>query len=363
MALRRLAPLSRSFLVHFWGVSEANIWSSAWYATPGDKAGLRGHRKPQLKRRVSRKQVSHVSLTKFVESKPIMRRILAVWPRPDFGVPKIMVAPPLTNNYSLVGTAFDYLVRAHLQKYYPQAEDKVWIAELSLNSGVELGIARHVQHEAKQIVAEAKACWVKFLNMRSHTDGFRFKLNDEFLISLLRLAKLDAIFRRRYVPPNLRTVEPLDIADLRQLYRALPEQWFGYWGVNQNDSTEMTIDKAVLLDPTFPVGSKLVGGADCDLILGQSLIDLKVVSNLKHANEFWAQMVGYAVLADLASKADTAFPKIKTIGLYFARHGHIWTYPAAKLYGSSRYPPFRKWFIYEAKRQFSSTYQRKPNGG
>ena len=52
----------------------------------------------------------------------------------EFKKPRIKIdggikAPSVTTRYSLVGTAFDYLMRFYLKYNNPQAEDKQWVAE------------------------------------------------------------------------------------------------------------------------------------------------------------------------------------------------------------------------------------------
>ena len=50
-----------------------------------------------------------------------------------FPVPKMIHtdirAKPLTKKYSLVGTAFDYIVRFHIKRLFPKAVDRKWVAE------------------------------------------------------------------------------------------------------------------------------------------------------------------------------------------------------------------------------------------
>lgn len=76
------------------------------------------------------------------------------------------------------------------------------------------------------------------------------------------------------------------------------------------------IQDSVIMNPTFE-GSKDVGGADADLIIGNRLVDLKTVKTIK-ADRFrrWVyQLVGYALL-DYRDEY-----KISELSIYFARHG------------------------------------------
>lgn len=78
----------------------------------------------------------------------------------------------------------------------------------------------------------------------------------------------------------------------------------------------------VALNPTF-AGSASLGGADADLIVDRTLIDLKTVTNGWFGRaELW-QLVGY-VLADLDNTH-----RIERVGVYLARHGRLidWELP------------------------------------
>ena len=48
---------------------------------------------------------------------------------PSLVVTKEMAAPPLTENFSLVGTAFDYLLRFYIERQNPKAVTRKWVAE------------------------------------------------------------------------------------------------------------------------------------------------------------------------------------------------------------------------------------------
>ena len=75
-----------------------------------------------------------MSLTSFLQIPNIRSEFTTTFP---FQAPKLsgeLLAPPQTKNYSLIGTAFDYLLRFHLERLNPNTLKKPWIAE----EGVEL---------------------------------------------------------------------------------------------------------------------------------------------------------------------------------------------------------------------------------
>jgi hypothetical protein len=58
-----------------------------------------------------------MSLTTFLEQNSDVRaQFLAHFKKPDFTLKLPILAPPLTESYGLVGTAFDYLLRFYLEK-------------------------------------------------------------------------------------------------------------------------------------------------------------------------------------------------------------------------------------------------------
>ena len=76
-----------------------------------------------------------MSLTTFLRNKDVRDRFSKDFPVPEVKLEGKILAQPLTNHYSLIGTAFDYLLRFYLQRHNPNVIDRGhWIAE----SAVEL---------------------------------------------------------------------------------------------------------------------------------------------------------------------------------------------------------------------------------
>lgn len=78
------------------------------------------------------------------------------------------------------------------------------------------------------------------------------------------------------------------------------------------------------IGPTFE-GSRDVGGADADVILGTSLIDVKTTVDPKVARDGLWQILGYALL-DYSDAYG-----LDTAGFYFARQGQFVEWPLAEL--------------------------------
>jgi len=84
-----------------------------------------------------------MSLTSFLERKDVRERFRQEFDMPRMKTKRELLAPPLSNRYSLVGTAFDYLARFYVKRLNPDAITKAWIAEIVLHDLSWLPIWRH----------------------------------------------------------------------------------------------------------------------------------------------------------------------------------------------------------------------------
>ena len=81
-----------------------------------------------------------MSLTSFLATKEVKSLFRQTFEFKPMDVGVSMKAPPLTNNYSIVGNAFDYLVRFWLEWRHKAVKSHRWVAEhavvyLSVESG------------------------------------------------------------------------------------------------------------------------------------------------------------------------------------------------------------------------------------
>ena len=75
-----------------------------------------------------------------------------------------------------------------------------------------------------------------------------------------------------------------------------------------------------ILNPIFGRASGLVGGADCDLVIDDTLIDIKTTKYLALKREYFNQLIGYYVLSkiDQIQGAPRGYA-IRRLGIYFSR--------------------------------------------
>lgn len=275
-----------------------------------------------------------MSLTRFVAEKAVKEKFAQEFPKPKIKLEGTLLAPPVTKHYSLVGTAFDYLLRFHIKRLNPFAIEREWIAEHVVKSNVMIlgegkpteknqEAIRRLYSIARRNVEEARAAYQRYLE-----DG---ESTDELIRCAVHLARIDPIFRASYVDPNMGVADDGDVEDLRRLISLVKPEFF-------------KAERLCMLNPTFGEASTLVGGADADLAIDDALIDIKTTKYLKLKRKDFHQLVGYYLLFRLSGLDDAPTePDIKRLGVYFSRHGKLVTFPVKSIINESRLPAFYEW--------------------
>lgn len=221
--------------------------------------------------------------------------------------PGIPVVEPRTSRTSLIGIAFDYALRWHAQIRNPLTADRGhWVAENALEKLPRL-LRRKAEHEIR--VARA------LLARAIHNHRYPVLL----LRSALQLGRLDLVYRAHFIDDAIGTDEdPADVDDLVSLMRIVPP-------------TLVAPGTQCLLNPVF-TKSKYVGGADADLVVGDTLIDVKASKRPTIEKDWFNQILCYYLLYNAAGFSGCASqPAIHRIGLYLARHGISVTWRVADL--------------------------------
>lgn len=228
-------------------------------------------------------------------------------------------AEPITKNYPLVGTAFDYLLRFYLEQKNPNCVTKRWVAETSVLRMDELGKDDEESKKMKQHLAESKKIHADFLS--------KGVFDDDIIRTAVILAQMDIYYRQGTVPENLGTVEEGDVQDLRNL-------------ISLVDPNLFQGKKHCFLNPTFGYGSTLVGGADADMIVDDTLIDFKTTKYLSFTQDHYNQLIGYYILSKLGKINESEDIPISRIGIYFSRHGILHTISADEIENHQNFPKF-----------------------
>jgi hypothetical protein len=108
--------------------------------------------------------------------------------------------------------------------------------------------------------------------------------------------------------------------DFNERYDAEVEDLSRLWSLIP--SNQFLADYRCILNPTFGAGSRLTGGADADLIIDNTLVEIKTTTVLALQASYVYQLVGYCLLSLLAASEESA-NEISKIGVYFARHGYL----------------------------------------
>jgi hypothetical protein len=244
-----------------------------------------------------------MSLTSFLDECPDVRaRLLAQFKKPEFRVNAELLAPPRTAAYGLAGTAFDYLLRFYLQKLNPRSKAVgPWIAEIGC---AMLGNGSDHARAVDLILKNAKHWHSEFLHSR------RKLPSPELIKAAVQLAYLDAIYRVRIFDEHMfLPFPPKLIADLEAMLDLVPAQ-------------EFRAKQRCLLNPHFGTASQLVGGADADLLIDDTLIDIKCGKHLTLDREIFNQLLGYYLLSCIGGvHGCRSRANIKYLAVYYARYG------------------------------------------
>jgi hypothetical protein len=183
------------------------------------------------------------------------------------------------------------------------------------------------------LIKEARHQYTVFLSSGSITD--------DLLRGALCLAQIDPIVRRGYVDENLGIVHQEDIVDLHNLLSVVDPKVF-------------KARKVCLLNPTFGDASRLVKGADCDLIIDDMLIELKTTKKPEFQTPYFYEIMGYVTLSQLRGLDSLQQkPELHTGAVYFARHGYLFSFDLAQASGGHISETFLQWFKDRAELAFS----------
>lgn len=291
-----------------------------------------------------------MSLSKFLNIKDVRERFRLEFPNLYNLQEKMpLLAPPLTKNYQLVGTAFDYLLRFYIKLLNTNAIESTWVAGSSLKlieARLKIGRERNSPdyevirplleywcEEGKKIILEAKKNYSTFLRAG--------ELSDDLMRSTLLLSKLDFIRRAGYIKGDIVSIDEDDITDLESLFTVINPEFF-------------KTNKTCILNPTFGEGSKLVGGADADMIIGDALIELKTTKKLQFTQKYLNQLIGYYILHKIGSIDGIREEiEIKKIGVYYSRHAYLYLLNIKDVIDEEKLLEFIKWFKRRAKQEYN----------
>jgi len=275
-----------------------------------------------------------MSLKTFLDNKDVRARFSEEFAKPKFALKKEILAPPVTKHYSLVGTAFDYLMRFYIKRLNPEAVTQEWVAESSIKSMRKIGFAFTSQRQvmpiddnviasANQMLSQAKKAYSNYMQSG--------EMNDELIKCTILLAQLDTYFRAGIIDEDFGTIDEGDVTDLQRLISIVKPDSF-------------KAKELCLLNPTFGEASELIGGADADLVIDNTLIDIKTTMQLEFKRDHFNELIGYYTLYKIGGIPDAPVkPKIEDLGIYYSRYGELYTFPVTSVVPLSKFPSFIEW--------------------
>ncbi len=131
---------------------------------------------------------------------------------------------------------------------------------------------------------------------------------------------------------DLVDTDKADKDDLQQLVKLIPARDF--------KATDVC-----LLNPTFGEASRLVGGADADAVIDDTLIEIKTVMKCRLTREYLNQLAGYYCLYRIAGVDGLLADRpLRRFGVYFSRHGYFFTVPVTECWQARDFEAFLAWF-------------------
>lgn len=297
-----------------------------------------------------------MSLTKFIELPDVKAKFRQEFDKPIFSVKKQMLAPVLTSNAPMIGTAFDYLMRFLAGFLNKNAVSGPWVAEKALE------ILKVIKDDAK-VIFSPKSQLMKMSNIDESPEHYieRWKnikyhiysqakitiksarknlksylkngnMSDNLIASALSLAKLDDLVTAGYVGSLKQTDTKNDMDDLRKLISIVNPETF-------------KAEHTCVLNPNFgPEAAKLLSAAG-DLVINDTLIDIKTYKPLEVKRDIFNQLMGYYTLYRIGGiNGMSPGNKINKVGFYFSRHGYLHTYQIKDLVKESTFPDFIEGF-------------------
>jgi hypothetical protein len=272
-----------------------------------------------------------VSLSTFIERPAVKAYLRENVPKPWFQVRAEIMAPPLTDAPGWSGCAFDYVLRFYIQKLNPSAAKvRRWLAEESLSLLEHSRVGAPALKRARGIVETAKLRHRAYL--KSKRDD---KPGEELILAAIDLAQLDLVYRIGRLELN-----PIDGARVQDVTNML--------GLVRAD--DFRAKRTCVLNPTFGAASELVGGADADLLIDGTLIDIKTNRHLELGRDVFNQIVGYYFLS-LIGGVDGCRGKamVAEVAIYFARFGVLHRIPVSSFMDNNRLPAHLAWFESECR--------------
>lgn len=249
-------------------------------------------------------------------------------------------APARAREPIIVGTAFDYWMRAWLVRTWPtiSRQEGVWIAESAFQALPQFWEETHENQAIGRRFKEVLELY------QSYVTGDKDASRD-FLLGCLFLARLDLVYRANVEEPNYFRLNAEDFEDLLALTNLTRQRRYLF-----------EPKQRLIVNPNFGDMSVVVGGADADIVIDKQLIDVKVSASARSPRTaYQRQLIGYWILAAMEG---TPWP-IEQLGVYLAREGVLFSLPVASLLDHVDIRSFARVFMESVARHRTGGEARK----
>lgn len=306
-----------------------------------------------------------MTLTQFIKDDEIESMIDNEFPNKGKRVSDFLQVDWKNKQYTRIGMGVDYLIRFWLADNATVVDSEVWKAYYGIHN---LRVQDQITDEETDNFVRAVRFYMDDLDEDEIENPMKY---------ILDLARLEEVYRSGRYDTN-DSYEDESIQDLQEILALVPE-------------SELSDVGRVICNPSFGRASELVGMADADLIVDDTLVDIKTTSNNTFKIDYWRQLVGYAILIDICIETggrnyngeltewaesanmmfnfmfesdvwDTEFESLtrpEYVGVYFSRHGVLQKIPTTHIYGHDEYEEIRASFI-ERALELHDDVQRKP---
>jgi len=270
----------------------------------------------------------------FLKEPDVKEKFREFFPKPPFRVEKEILARPLTKNRSLVGTAFDYLLRFYIEYSYDQTISTSWIAEIFLNILKVLIKREQDKQKSKNLKKFFKRVDRIIKDARRNHSQYlsNGQITEKLLESTISLAQLDIIYRTKGKYNSIGNIDKNDKKDLKKL-------------ISKVNLEDFKLKNICFLNPHFGKVSNLEPVADADLIIGDTLIDIKTIETLEMRRDTYNQLIFYFILNRLGGiKGMKEKIEIRKLGVYFSRYAYLHLYNIEDIIDESKLLKFFEWF-------------------
>ena len=297
--------------------------------------------------------IAGMGLTSFVQRPEVREKLAQLQPDSKRRPRRLRLplqVPCRSQPATLVGTAFDYLLRFELQRRAPHAIAFRWPAEDALphvilrslmqelsETDLEIKFCTFVS-QIRSALNDAKEAVAHYLTLKSPTETEQANL----AVHAIRLARLERVrWLSEFHFDFEQAISPELIQELLELLAIVP---YG----------QLLDDQIMLLGPTFGEVSEWIAGAQADIITGDLLLDVKTTVEDLISSEYLNQIFGYYLLARWQRRMDPSFPLIRRLGIYLARYGCLWSLETSEWTTHPMFPAVEEWFIQHVRETYEA---------